>query len=277
MPKTNAERGARSAARSLVRAIALAIAAGVAAAAVAQETDPKQRYRECLALAREDPEEAFEQAIAWRDLGGGNAARHCVAVALIELEKFEQAAARLETLATEMKASANMKAAVLGQSGQAWMMAGGFERANGVLSAALELIPQGLLAADLLVDRGVVLAGAKNYWEAIDDFNAAIEIAPERAEAYVFRAAAYRYVDSFELALDDIERALEIESDHLQALLERGIIRRLQNDIKGARADWLRIITHAPESPTAKIARANIERLELGYGGQTRPHPDPGP
>ncbi|MBI4183496.1 MAG: tetratricopeptide repeat protein [Proteobacteria bacterium] len=247
-------------------ALALALVLPWAAAGASPEKPAPERYRECVALARSDPEKGFEAAIAWRDAFGGDPARHCVAVALIGLGKFAEAARRLEALAEEMRTPPEPRAEALGQAAQAWMLAGDHERANAVLGAALELVPAGPLAAGLLTDRGVVLASARNYWEAIDDFSRAIDIAPGEADVYVFRAAAYRYVDSPELAMDDLERALALAPDHPQALLERGILRRMGNDIKGARADWLKVITQAPDSQTAEIARANIERLELRIG-----------
>ncbi|MBF0560526.1 MAG: tetratricopeptide repeat protein [Alphaproteobacteria bacterium] len=217
-------------------------------------------YRNCLALARTQPEAGFEKALSWQSLGGGDAARHCVAVALIGLEKFEEAARRLEALAQASRREESLRAEMLAQAGQAWLLANNFERAYAAQTAALKLRPND---PDLLIDRAQSLAGAKNYWEAIDDLNQAISLAPNRVEALVFRAAAYRYVDSEKLAREDVERALKLAPDNTEALLERGILFRLAGKPDDARRDWIKILSLAPASATADAARRNIELLDV--------------
>ena len=80
---------------------------GVAATKAARERAKKvaaeraKRYGECMATARRRPQDGFEDAIAWRAEGGGTAADHCAAVALIGLEQYSEAANRLERLAQD--------------------------------------------------------------------------------------------------------------------------------------------------------------------------------
>src|ERR1700761_3909256 len=57
-----------------------------------------QRYERCLDLAHSDPQRAFAEADAWRNLGGGFPAQHCAAVALVGLKKYPEAATQLEAL-----------------------------------------------------------------------------------------------------------------------------------------------------------------------------------
>jgi tetratricopeptide (TPR) repeat protein len=223
--------------------------------------DDERTYRSCLKRAAEQPADGFEDAMAWRDLGGGDAARHCVAVALLNLGRPVDAAERLEQLALSMKTKPNLlRARVLGQAGQAWLEAKDPERANATLTAALDLAPADV---DLLVERSEALAGAKNYWEAIDDLNRAIELDARNAEAFALRAAAYRYVDSIDLALEDANRAVELDKTLPEGFLERGIIYRLQNKLPQARADWLQVLVLDGDGPTGDVARANIEKMEL--------------
>ncbi|KAF0118585.1 MAG: TPR repeat-containing protein [Rhodospirillaceae bacterium] len=94
------------------------------------------------------------------------------------------------------------RAGLLAQAGQAWLLAGKTERAFAVLTAALKLAPTD---PKLYVDRAQILADARNYWEAIDDLNAALDLAPGLVEALVFRASAYRFVEAFDLAWQDVE------------------------------------------------------------------------
>ncbi len=225
----------------------------------AQSAVEAREYDQCIELAMREPEIGFERAIAWRDLGGDVPARHCVAVALYGLGQFGEAALRLERLAQE-NADPNLRVSLLGQAGNAWLMAEEFERAHAALSAGLDLAPFNF---DLLVDRSLVYAAAENYWDTVDDLNRALDINPDNAEALVFRASAYRYLDSLELAEDDVNRALALRSDHVAAYLERGNIRRLNGDKEGAREDWLETIRIAPNSPAAEAARRNLERLDI--------------
>ncbi len=240
---------------------AVALVAWTSAVEAAGHIDNESEYAACTALARRDAEAAFESALAWRDAGGGAPAQHCIALALIGLGQFAEAAARLETLAWDMvKTRPGLRADVLGQAGQAWLRARQAERADAALSAALDIDP---MNTELLIDRALALATLGAFWEAIDDLNAASDLDPDRADVYAFRASAYRYLDTLELASEDVERALALAPGSPMALLERGNIRRMKGNDAGARADWLEVLRAAPGTPAADAAQANIERLDL--------------
>lgn len=218
-------------------------------------------YQRCLDAVDKAPADAFEQAMAWRDSTGNLAAQHCVAAALHGLGQTMAAADRLERLGVAARAEPPpVRARVLAQAGQLWLQSRHHERAHALLSAAIEVAPD---LPDLYVDRSVTLAAAQNYWEAIDDLNKALELQPRYGIALAFRAAAYRYVDSIDLANEDAEEAVRVAPGLPEAWLERGILRRLRGDDKGARADWLRVLVLEPDGDAGDTARANIERLEL--------------
>lgn len=228
---------------------------------LATTPDEITRYQQCLELAEKKPEDGFEAAMQWRDSTGSNAAKQCVAVALFYLDEPEEAASRLEELALDMRAAPKeLRARLLSQAGTAWSVAGNLEQANAAITTAIQLAP-GL--ADLYVDRSEVLAQAKNYWEAIDDLNKALDLQPGYGIALAFRAAAYRYVDSLVLAEQDANEAVRVAPEIPEGWLERGIIRRLKGDLNGARADWLQVLVLDPNGAAGDTARANIERLEL--------------
>ena len=243
-------------------ALALGLAPLGAAPARAQDAAEQEReYRDCMVLARAAPADGFESALAWASFGGGDGARHCAAVALIGLGQYREAARRLERLAAELRAGkAALSLEVLVQAGQAWVLAGDATRAHAVQSAALDIDPDNV---ELLLDRSITLATAKNYWEAVDDLNRALELAPARPDLLTLRASAYRYLDALELARDDLALALTHAPNNPDALLERGMLRRLAGDGAGARDDWLRAIALAEGTPTAEAARANLEKLDV--------------
>lgn len=238
-------------------ALALFLGMGAAQAQIGDE----QEYARCMRLARSQPIEGFELASGWQGRGGGLMARHCAAVALMNLGQPAEAANRLEQLATSNRSdAARMRVELLAQAGQAWLQAKLPDRAHAVLTAAVKIAPDD---ADLWIDRSIVLASTRNWWEAIDDLNRAIELAPRRVDALVLRATAYRYVDSLELAEEDINRALALTPNSADVLVERGILRRLRKNDPGARADWMQVLRIAPEGPAADVARANLEKMDV--------------
>ncbi len=223
--------------------------------------DHAAEYAACMKLAQLRPDEAFESALAWEGVGGGDAARHCAAVALIGLGHYPEAAQRLQELAASLAAEhLDLRAEALAQAGQAWMLADNLDQAYAVLSAAVDLVPRD---PELRIDRSIALAGRGSYWEAIDDLNIASELRPDRADILIYRASAYRFVEAEDLALEDVARALELDPDNIEGLLERGILRRLSGDSAGARDDWLKVTSLAAGTPAADAAQANLEKLDV--------------
>lgn len=220
-----------------------------------------EEYEACLALLRTDPEGAIARAGAWEEQGGGEGARHCLALGLLAAGEPDRAAGRLERLAASSKASAPARAGVYAQAAQAWMMANAPNRAYGASTLALSLLPDD---SALLVDRAVAAAALGRYNEALQDLDRAVTLDGSLAEAWVFRAAALRHLDRPEEAMRDAERALALEADNPEALLERGILRQLQGDAAGARMDWQHTIRVAPNSPAADLAMQNLALNEAG-------------
>jgi tetratricopeptide (TPR) repeat protein len=222
--------------------------------------DKAQQYNDCMTLARRVPAQAYDSAIAWQKQGGGAAAGHCAAVALIGLGRYSVAAQSLEKLAAaQAKTRKDLGAGLYGQAAQAWLLANDNNRALKDQNAALKLAPADV---DLLTDRGVTLASTGKYWDAIDDFNKAHDLARDRADILTYRASAYRLVQSLDLASDDIAEAIRLQPNNPDAYLERGVIRRLGNDIPGARADWQKAMSLGPGTPAAQSAANNLKQLD---------------
>lgn len=222
--------------------------------------DPEQRYIDCIAQAKSNPTDGWETALAWTGEGGGEAAEHCAAVALIGLKQYDEAAKRLEAMAEKSRDAPEMRAEMLAQAAQALILAGHVERAYADQSAALTLVPG---APDLLVDRAESLALAKNWKDALADLNAALKIDPNRAEALVYRATAKRFLDDLPGATADSDRALTLNPALVEAWLESGIDKRLAGDGEGARRCWLKVLELAPSSLVAADARRNLELLDV--------------
>ena len=248
--------------KSLVSfAAASLLLVGAAVAAPVPVEGGAKTYKNCMALANKDPDAALEAAFGWQDMGGGDAARHCVAVALFNLGQFAQAAVRFENLAGVMQtAPKTERARVLAQAGTAWMRAEDLERAHAAQSAALRLAPND---SEILIDRAMTLAGAKNYWEAIDDLNRVLEAQPNRVDALILRASAYRFVDALPLARQDADAAFRLAPERPEVLLEYGILQRLGGDREGARRTWLTLIRLHEGTPAGDAAQRNLELLDV--------------
>lgn len=218
-------------------------------------------YETCMSLAQRDAEAGLEAALAWQDMSGGGAARHCAAVALFNLGQFSQAATRFQAVAESMaEAPEDQRAAMLAQAGAAWFQAEQLEKAFAIQSAALALAPND---PELLLDRAMTLGAAKNCWEAIDDLNKVIEADPNRTDALILRASAYRFVDALPLAQQNAEAAYRLAPDRPEVLLEYGILQRLRGNRDGARQSWLKLLQLHEGTPAADAAQRNLELLDV--------------
>ena len=70
---------------------ALVLHATIGSAAPRRDPVNARKYVQCMEMAREDPDAAFDWAMDWRDIGGKEAARHCIGVALIGLKLYKEA------------------------------------------------------------------------------------------------------------------------------------------------------------------------------------------
>jgi tetratricopeptide (TPR) repeat protein len=218
-------------------------------------------YDACLDLARQDADAARVQAERWEAAGGGEAARHCLALAMLAQGDAMRAADRLQALASRSEAPAAARAAVFAQAGQAWMMAGQPGRAFAAATLGLVLMPDDV---ELLTDRALTLGALGRTAEAVADLDRVLAIDPRRVEALVLRAAAKRRLDRIVEAEADVTRALQLGPENAEALLERGILRQLRGNTAGARADWERAVALAPDTATADLALQNLALSDAG-------------
>lgn len=227
-------------------------------------------YERCMKLAKQDAAAAQKMAAAWHDRGGAHPADHCSAIALVGLKQYTEAATRLEALAQAMdRAPAALRAQVLDQAGQAWLLAGDPVRAYAAAGASLTLLPND---PDLLIDRAEAAASAGYLDKAVTDLDRVLKTDPRRVDALIYRASANRALDRLDPALADVEQALARTPNSAAALLERGNIRRLKGDEEGARQDWERVGQLAPGSQADMAAKANIEHFQSkGEVGPAKP------
>ena len=120
-----------------------------------------------------------------------------------------------------------MRAEVLDQAGQAWLLAGDPVRAYAASGQAVSLQPND---PDLLLDRAEAAASAGYFDKAVADLDHVLKTEPARVDALIYRASANRALGRLDPALADVEKALAQVPKSVPGLLERGNIRRLAGD-----------------------------------------------
>jgi len=227
---------------------------------------PDERYAECLRVAHQKPKIALGRARTWKSQGGGDPARHCLAVALLQADRPAAAAERLAELARTLTADSApvLRAEAMAQAGQAWLLAGELDKAETAHSKALNMDSSD---AALWIDRAIVRFERANYTGAVQDLNRAQSKAPDNPSVYIYRAAALRHLDRFEAALQDADTAVELAPRNPEALLEKGILHRLLGNVAAARAAWTRVLEVAPTAPAAEAARTNLTQMKPKENG----------
>ncbi len=181
------------------------------------------RLESCLAKTESQPEEAYEDSLAWLSSGNRPKARYCNAVSLLALDRLEEGAARLEALATAPDAiSAEDRTVYLVQAGNAWLAANYPQAAIVALTDALKLERDD---PEIYKDRAAAYLATERWIEGVDDLNTALEKAPTDAEALSLRARAHLATKNYRAAKLDMETALSYEPENLDILVLRGQIR----------------------------------------------------
>jgi tetratricopeptide (TPR) repeat protein len=255
-----------------MRVLAIVVV-GILVSALARAADPsplddsslpgRGRYDRCLELIKRNPHAALGAAVAWQNAGGGGAAMHCSAMALIDLKRYPAAAGVLDQLGHQNIGGAEQRASVFDQAGNAWLLAHRGGDAAQSFSAALALSPRD---PDLHADRARAAALLGDWKAAEDDLSTALALDPNRADLLVLRASARHALHHLPQANADLQAALGIVPNYPEALLERGTWKLEAGDAKGARGDWQAVVSRAPASAAGETARQRLSALAPGKG-----------
>ena len=91
--------------------------------------------------------------------------------------------------------------------------------------------------AEEYFNSGFDKAEAKDYYGAISDFNKAIELKPNDANAYYNRGCAKDDLKDYNGAISDYTKAIELDPNDADTYLNRGIAKYFINDLNGACED----------------------------------------
>jgi tetratricopeptide (TPR) repeat protein len=174
----------------------------------------QDRYGNCIDLTKTTPKSAYNLASQWRAQGGGAAAMHCQALALLGLGENARAAGILDAAADSLSKQPIPSADLLAQAGNAWLLANDPARAIARLSTALTRMPQTNPArADVLVDRARGYASLENKDGALADLSAATSLAPRNPQILLLRAEIYLSRGDTDMATADLAIAKTLPMD----------------------------------------------------------------
>ncbi len=181
-----------------------------------------QKHKLCLERIAVDADLAFEEAMIWRDDGGGRRAKHCEAMALFALGQKEEAAYRLDSLAQSSDAGTPaMRADYYLEAANFWLFSENSKKAYDSTTAGLELQKD---SVELRIARARAYALLGRYADAEIDLTNALRYQPTHAAALRYRADARRKQGNLQFAKSDIEAALRSDPTSVETAIVRGEI-----------------------------------------------------
>jgi tetratricopeptide (TPR) repeat protein len=118
--------------------------------------------------------------------------------------------------------------------------------------------------AKTLVNRGINLTAESLYDQALADFEEALQLMPDLAEAFVNRGNTFIFKNQFRRAIEEYDRGLELGTkDPHAAYYNRGLAHEALRELDNAFADFLKA---DGIRPNWRFAVERIERYEAnGY------------
>ena len=161
------------------------------------------------------------------------------------------------------------------------------DQAVGDCTTAIELAEaagekiEGYSAHEVLNNRGVAYLNLRELDEALADFEAAIDLEPDYAEAYANRGRIHLDREDYDRAIEDLDRAIELAESLTEAYGNRGLAYQYLGDDKQALADFTRAIDidHHPQAYYNRAAlKYTLGRFDEAYEDYNLvlEHGDPG-
>lgn len=113
---------------------------------------------------------------------------------------------------------------------------------------------------------------AGDYATAIANYDRAIALAPDDADAYHSRGIAKDGQGDYAGAIADFDRAIALAPDDADAYHNRGVTKAEQGDYAGAIADYDRVIALDPNNVAVHHDRAVAKAGRPGYAGAVANH-----
>lgn len=150
-------------------------------------------------------------------------------------------------------------------------MAGNAALAGGEAGRALAALAQaqddaaGLaddyLLGEVALDKARALVGLKRAYEARIALDEALAKVPGSSDAWLLSATLFRRVGELDKAQVQIERAAQLNPVDPAIGLEAGVIAMLAGREAAARKSWSSVVSAAPDSPQAGVAKGYLAQL----------------
>lgn len=125
---------------------------------------------------------------------------------------------------------------------------------------------------DALVQLGNTYFDAERWDDAITWYKRALDVDPNNADASTDLGVSYYYSNRADDALAQFERSLKISPTHTKTLLNKGIVLAFgKQDLRGAAAEWEKVVQLAPNSPEGQAARRALEGIASAHANGTTP------
>src|SRR4030042_1222790 len=94
------------------------------------------------------------------------------------------------------------------------------------------------LDAHYYFEQGIEYSEKGQYDNAISDFNKALEVNPNYADAYYNRGIAYGKKEQYDNEIPDYNKALEVNPNYAEAYFNRGVIYEKRGQYDNAISDF---------------------------------------
>jgi tetratricopeptide (TPR) repeat protein len=169
-----------------------------------------------------------------------------------------------------------------------YLYLGNLSALQGEYEAALLNYQAGLDLADSAIDQALLLTNQASVQYAQGDLddalaaaNAAIDRAPELANAYYHRATVYRVLEQGDEAMQDLDQALRLDPDHARAYASRGLLYHNAGAFEDALKDYGRSLGLDPGAAEVYLNRGgtfatlgDMEAALQDYGQALALQPD---
>lgn len=119
-------------------------------------------------------------------------------------------------------------------------------------------------AVRLLLSRGVRELSEQAPGDALDSFDAALDLEPDLLEGWRGRAEARRALGDYDGAVRDIQELLRREPRSFLAFQELTQIAQSRQDWRGALAAWQKVLEFSPHTPGGQERLQDLKRRALG-------------
>jgi Tfp pilus assembly protein PilF len=161
-----------------------------------------------------------------------------------------------ETPAAAPDGAAEAEAQTHSAQGRALAQSGKTAEALAEFDKAIALDPNN---AQALYGRGLIYQGEKQHQLAIDDFTAANGLIPQQADPLLARALSYLALDKVKEAAADLDEAVQSEPQNAQAWVTRGLAYERLGDKTKAAGSYGRAIKLRPKDEAAQSGFTRVD------------------